>query len=65
MVELAAQNKIDPNGKVISIEAEVFQLAYDFAGGGLCGVDNVIRTKEQADHSLPYLLAVWRCWMAT
>jgi 2-methylcitrate dehydratase len=57
MVELARQNKIDP-AKVISIEAEVFQLAYDFAGGGLYGVDKVIRTKEQADHSLPYLLAV-------
>src|SRR6202047_941907 len=57
MVELAGQNKIDP-GKVISIEAEVFQLAYDFAGGGLYGVDKFIRTKEQADHSLPYLLAV-------
>jgi 2-methylcitrate dehydratase len=57
MVELARQNKIDP-GKVVSIEAEVFQLAYDFAGGGLYGVDKVIQTKEQADHSLPYLLAV-------
>jgi 2-methylcitrate dehydratase len=57
MVELAKQNKIDPS-KVVSIEAEVFQLAYDFAGGGLYGVDRVIQTKEQADHSLPYLLAV-------
>src|ERR1700720_2406143 len=57
MVELARQNKIDP-AKVISIEAEVFQLAYDFAGGGLYGVDKVIQTKEQADHSLKYLLAV-------
>jgi 2-methylcitrate dehydratase len=57
MVELASHNKIDP-GTVISVEAEVIQLAYDFAGGGLYGVDKVIRTKEQADHSLPYLLAV-------
>jgi 2-methylcitrate dehydratase len=57
MVELTRQNKLDPN-KVVSIEAEVFQLAFDFAGGGLYGVDKVIRTKEQADHSLPYLLAV-------
>jgi 2-methylcitrate dehydratase len=57
MVELARRNKID-SGKVLSIEAEVFQLAYDFAGGGLYGVDKVIQTKEQADHSLPYLLAV-------
>jgi 2-methylcitrate dehydratase len=57
MVELVRQNKVDPD-KVVSIEADVFQLAYDFAGGGLYGVDKVIRTKEQADHSLPYLLAV-------
>ena len=57
MVELVKQNKIDP-AKVVSIEADVFQLAYDFAGGGLYGTDKVIRTKEQADHSLPYLLAV-------
>ena len=57
MVELAKQNRIDPR-KIVSIEAEVFQLAYDFAGGGLYGTDRVIQTKEQADHSLPYLLAV-------
>jgi 2-methylcitrate dehydratase len=57
MVELARKNKIDP-GKVISIEAEVFQLCFDFAGGGLYGMDKVVQTKEQADHNLPYLLAV-------
>ncbi len=57
MDELVRQNKIDPD-KVVSIEADVFQLAYDFAGGGLYGVDKVISIKEQADHSLPYLLAV-------
>src|SRR6201996_9128396 len=57
MVELARQNKLDPD-KVVSIEAEVFQLAFDFAGGGLYGVDKVIGIKEEADHSLPYLLAV-------
>jgi 2-methylcitrate dehydratase len=57
MIELVNQHKID-NGKVASIEADVFQLCYDFAGGGLYGVDKIIETKEQADHSLPYLLAV-------
>jgi 2-methylcitrate dehydratase len=57
MVELVRQNKLDP-GKVVSIEADVIRIAYDFAGGGLYGVDKVVRTKEQADHSLPYLLAV-------
>jgi 2-methylcitrate dehydratase len=34
MIELGRQNKVDP-GKVISIEAEVVQVTYDFAGGGL------------------------------
>ena len=57
MIELVNQHQID-NGKVASIEADVFQLCYDFAGGGLYGVDKIIETKEQADHSLPYLLAV-------
>jgi 2-methylcitrate dehydratase len=57
MVELTGQKKLDPN-RIVSIEGEVFQLAFDFAGGGLYGVDKVIRTKEQADHSLPYLLSV-------
>src|ERR1700734_54146 len=57
MVELAGQNKVDPT-KVVAIEADVTRMTYDFAGGGLYGVDKVIRTKEQADHSLPYLLAV-------
>jgi 2-methylcitrate dehydratase len=57
MVELVRQNKFDPD-TVVSIEADVIRIAYDFAGGGLYGVDKVVRTKEQADHSLPYLLAV-------
>jgi 2-methylcitrate dehydratase len=57
MVQLVKKQKIDPS-QVISIEAEVIQLCYDFAGGGLYGIDKVIQTKEQADHSLPYLLAV-------
>jgi 2-methylcitrate dehydratase len=57
MVELARQNKVDPT-KVAAIEADVTRMTYDFAGGGLYGVDKLIRTKEQADHSLPYLLAV-------
>jgi 2-methylcitrate dehydratase len=57
MVELVKKRRIDPD-QVASIEAEVFQLCYDFAGGGLYGTDKVIRTKEEADHNLFYLLAV-------
>jgi 2-methylcitrate dehydratase len=57
MVELVRQNRLDPR-KVVSIEADVTRITYDFAGGALYGVDKVVRTKEQADHNLPYLLAV-------
>jgi 2-methylcitrate dehydratase len=65
MIELVRQNKralsvaggLDP-GKVVSIEAEVPQITYDFTGGGHYGVEKEVRTKEQADHSLPYMLAV-------
>jgi 2-methylcitrate dehydratase len=56
MVELVKKQPIDPN-KVVAIDAEVVQLCYDFAGGGLYGMDRVIRTKEEADHNLPYLLS--------
>jgi 2-methylcitrate dehydratase len=57
VVELARKNRIDPT-KIIAIEADVTRITYDFAGGGLYGVDKVILAKEQADHSLPYLLSV-------
>jgi 2-methylcitrate dehydratase len=37
---------------------EVFQPAYDFAGGGAYGNKDQPRTKEQADYNLKYLSAV-------
>jgi 2-methylcitrate dehydratase len=40
------------------IELEVFDVAYDIIGGGEGGDKTAVETKEQADHSLPYLLAV-------
>jgi 2-methylcitrate dehydratase len=43
---------------VVSIEADVFQDAYDFTGGGRFGPKKNVHTKEDADHSLPYLIAV-------
>jgi 2-methylcitrate dehydratase len=57
MVELVRRSKFDAD-KVASIEAEVTRITYDFAGGGLYGIDKIVQTKEQADHNLPYLLAV-------
>ncbi|MGQ0797303.1 MAG: MmgE/PrpD family protein [Methanobacteriota archaeon] len=40
------------------IEVEIFDVAYHIIGGGEEGSKVVVRTKEEADHSLPYMLAV-------
>ncbi|HXB15753.1 MAG TPA: MmgE/PrpD family protein [Solirubrobacteraceae bacterium] len=57
MLELRRAHAIDP-AQVESIEDHVFQAAYDFMGGGSFGPKTDVHTKEDADHSLPYLLAV-------
>ena len=43
---------------VARVTLEVFQGAYDFAGGGAYGDKEHPRTKEQADYNLKYLSAV-------
>jgi 2-methylcitrate dehydratase len=40
------------------VEVDVFDVAYRIIGGGEEGDKTVVRTKEEADHSLPYLVAV-------
>src|SRR5690348_7123490 len=57
LLELRETHNLDPR-EVERIELETFQVAYDIIGGGEEGGKKQIRTKEQADHSLPYLLAV-------
>ena len=57
LLELREAHVLDP-AKVERVELDTFQVAYDIIGGGEEGGKKVIRTKEQADHSLPYLLAV-------
>ncbi len=39
------------------VEVEVFDVAYNIIGGGEEGEKKHIRTKEEADHSIPYILA--------
>ena len=56
-LQLHQAHPFDP-ADIVSIEAQVFQDAYDFTGGGRFGPKKNIHTKEDADHSLPYLLAV-------
>jgi 2-methylcitrate dehydratase len=45
-------------GDVARVSLEVFQGAYDIAGGGAYGGKDHPRTKEQADYNLKYLSAV-------
>ncbi len=44
--------------EVERIELDTFQVAFDIIGGGEEGGKHQVRSKEEADHSLPYLLAV-------
>jgi 2-methylcitrate dehydratase len=57
ILELHKLHPFDP-ADVTSIEADVVQVTYDFTGGGRFGPKTNVHTKEDADHSLPYLLAV-------
>ena len=57
MLELRKAHPFDP-ADVVGIEAQVDHNAYDFTGGGKFGPKTDVHTKEDADHSLPYLLAL-------
>src|SRR4029078_4120168 len=57
LLDLRAAHTFGP-AEVERIELETFQVAYDIIGGGEEGAKTEIATKEEADHSLPYLLAV-------
>jgi 2-methylcitrate dehydratase len=57
LLELRAEHPLEA-AQVERVELEVFQVAYDIIGGGEEGAKTDVHTKEEADHSLPYLLAV-------
>lgn len=42
---------------IAAVRLEVFQTAYDIAGGGTFGDKNTVTVKEQADYNLAYLTA--------
>jgi len=44
-------------GEVERVEIDVFDVAYHIIGGGEEGNKLTVRTKEEADHSLPYMVA--------
>ena len=57
LLELRAAHAIK-SADVQRVELDTFQVAFDIIGGGEEGSKYEIATKEEADHSLPYLLAV-------
>lgn len=57
ILELKKEQGFKPE-EIEKLEVEIFEVAYNIIGGGEEGEKKHIRTKEEADHSLPYILAV-------
>ena len=57
VLELRARQHLSA-ADVERVEVDVFDVAYRIIGGGEEGDKTVVHTKEEADHSLPYLVAV-------
>ncbi|HEX9755639.1 MAG TPA: MmgE/PrpD family protein, partial [Gemmatimonadales bacterium] len=57
VLELRADHGLT-GAEVERVEVDVFDVAYHIIGGGMEGDKYEVATKEAADHSLPYLVAV-------
>ena len=57
LLELRAEHGLTAR-EVERMELDTFQVAFDIIGGGEEGDKHRVGSKEEADHSLPYLLAV-------
>ena len=57
VLELQHETSFTPDS-IEHIEIDVFDVAHKIIGGGEEGPKTEVRTKEQADHSLPYVVAV-------
>ena len=56
-LQLRAEKELDPT-EIEHIDVETFDVAYNIIGGGDEGDKTFVSTKEEADHSLPYLISV-------
>jgi 2-methylcitrate dehydratase len=56
-LELKEKEKINP-AEIKAIDVAIFDVAYNIIGGGNDGAKTHVQTKEEADHSLPYMIAV-------
>jgi 2-methylcitrate dehydratase len=57
VLELCAGHNMRPE-EIEDIRIDIFDVAYNIIGGGEEGNKQQVRTKEEADHSLPYMVAV-------
>jgi 2-methylcitrate dehydratase len=57
ILELRAAHHILPE-EIEDIKIDIFDVAFHIIGGGEEGDKQRVRTKEEADHSLPYMVAV-------
>ncbi len=57
ILELRAAHHLYPE-EIQDIKIDIFDVAYHIIGGGEEGDKQQVRTKEEADHSLPYMIAV-------
>lgn len=56
-IEITAHSGFD-SAAVRAVRVTTFQVAFDIIGGGEEGDKRRVRTKEEADHSLPWMVAV-------
>lgn len=56
-LELRATHHVRPED-IEQVRIDIFDVAYNIIGGGEEGDKQQVRTKEEADHSLPYMVAV-------
>ncbi len=56
ILELKREHGFSPDD-VKAIEIEIFDVAYNIIGGGEEGDKHIVEKKEQADHSIPYLVS--------
>jgi 2-methylcitrate dehydratase len=57
LLELRAAHRIQASD-VVRVEVDAFKQVHNIVGGGQAGDRTDVASKEQADHSLPYLCAV-------
>ena len=57
VLALRARERVEA-AEIVRVEVDVFDVAYRIIGGGEEGDKMTVSTKEGADHSLPYLVAV-------